>query len=231
VHNAGEAPLVISAVMVAGAPVWQVVDPAPVTVPGGGSHDFAIRFSPTAVGPAPDGQLTLTSDDAAQPMAVVALTGTGVARSVAFGATTVDLGTTAPGAAVNVTLTIKNLDATTAVTVRELKIDNAAFTVVGAAGAQIDAGGSRTYTVRFAPTATGAFQGQATLYLDDDPDPQATVVLTGQAETGAVNQGGGGGGGGGGGCSAGGGAGIALVATIALIAGRRRRRAGSATRP
>jgi len=73
--------------------------------------------------------------------------------------------------------------------------------------------------VRFAPIATGTFHAQATLYLDDDPDPQATVAFTGQA-----------GAGGGGGCNSGadGAGGAAVLAAIALLARRRRSAPGAA---
>jgi hypothetical protein len=77
VHNTGEATLSITALMLSGDPVWQLVDEAPVDIPGGESHDFLVRFVPTAID-AYTGELTLINNDDGKPMAVVTLTGEGV---------------------------------------------------------------------------------------------------------------------------------------------------------
>ena len=44
VRNTGEAVLAISGVMLSGDPVWQLVDAGPIEIPGGGSHDFQVKF-------------------------------------------------------------------------------------------------------------------------------------------------------------------------------------------
>lgn len=211
VHNIGEAVLQITAVMLTGGPVWQVLDTDPVAIPGGASHDFRVRFSPTAVGPAASGQLTFVHNDNDHPVAMVSLTGDGVGRQIAA-PMTLDLGQAGVGRDVTMDLEIRNVDAVNAVTVHDIVLDGAAFTVTGAAGTRIDAGGSRRFAVRFAPTAAGEFHAQATLYLDDDPTPQAQIALVGR---GAAD--------GHGGCSTGGDprGTAALVLAVMLIARRR----------
>ncbi|HWU90109.1 MAG TPA: choice-of-anchor D domain-containing protein, partial [Kofleriaceae bacterium] len=60
VQNTGEAPLKVSAVMITGATdVWQLVDPAPVDIAPGATHDFLVRFAPKRAGRAPDATLRL----------------------------------------------------------------------------------------------------------------------------------------------------------------------------
>src|SRR5690606_27286044 len=98
VNNTGMAPLKITAVMLTGGPVWELVDGNPVEVPGGGSHQFMVRFLPTEDGAAPQGQLALMNDDDNMPMAFVNLDGVGRLRDVTFGdGSAIDLGTTAIG--------------------------------------------------------------------------------------------------------------------------------------
>jgi len=74
VSNSGEAMLRITALMITGDPVWQLVDTSPVDIPGGGSHDFVVRFVPTTVDSF-QGELTLVNNDNDKPMATVQLTG------------------------------------------------------------------------------------------------------------------------------------------------------------
>jgi MYXO-CTERM domain-containing protein len=230
IRNRGEAVLQITALAITGAPVWQLVDDQPIAIAGGESHDVRIRFAPTALGPAPEGRLTLTSDDRAHATATVVLTGTGAHPDVALGPTTIDLGDVAIGAAATAELRITNHDATRAITVHDLVLDSPLFTVAGAAGSLIDAGMSRTFPVRFAPTASttpGAVHATATLYVEGDPAPLAMVALTARALAADEPSGGGGGGG----CATGaapGSAGVlGLVTSLGLLglARIRRRRA------
>jgi hypothetical protein len=79
VHNTGEAMLSITALVITGDPVWQLVDASPVDIPGGGSHDFVVRFVPTSVASF-EGLLTFTNND--KPMAIVTLTGFAVSVNV-----------------------------------------------------------------------------------------------------------------------------------------------------
>ena len=75
---------------------WQVVTPTPLIIPGSGTQDIAIRFTPTAAGPAPEGILRFIADG--DPMAEITLQGNGIARSVELAPSTVELGDVAIGA-------------------------------------------------------------------------------------------------------------------------------------
>jgi len=221
VHNNGEALLKISAVMLAGEPVWHVEDPSPIDIPGGASHDFLIRFSPTAIGPALAGKLTLINNDNANAMAMIPLTGTGVGRSVGFNPPTISLGYTGVGVPITVSniLAVTNLDPSTPFTIRSIDLSDAVrFHLEDApVDAMLPAQGEKTYSLTFEPSTAGHFETTATLYLDQDPSVQATVTITGDAVFVAAH--------GSGGCDAGrGGGGLVLVTLVAALVALRRRR-------
>ncbi len=224
VQNTGEALLKISAVMITGDPVWQLVDPTPVDIPGGTSHDFMIKFSPTMVGPAPTGQLTLVNNDNNQTMAKVTLTGNGIGRNVAFGPNTIDLGFTGVGIPITLSgLAVTNMDPAVQFTIHAIQLsDTAAFRIDNApADVALPAAMAKNFAITFDPTMVGDFTTTATLYLDQDQEQQAEVQITGHAVFVEAH--------GGGGCDAGGtgrGGGLAIgLAALGVLGRRRRRRA------
>jgi len=237
VLNNGEATLQITAAMISGAPVWQLLDSQPATVAGHATQDFTITFSPTDVGVAPAGQLTLTTNDNQNLMKVITLTGSGVVRNVAFvptnnqDPTTIDLGTTGLGIPINAgdLLQVINRDNTNEFTIHAIKLDGASsFRLDNSpSDAALPATTKRGFAVTFDPREAGDFETTATLYLDQDPTAQATIKLKGHAVFVEAH--------GSGGCNAGGagrsGGGVTL-GLLALGVLRRRRRAGlaSATR-
>ena len=235
VHNTGEAVLSISAVMVTGDPVWQLVDPSPVEIAGGGSHDFLVKFSPTSVGPAPAGTLVLTNNDNARPMQSVTLTGTGILRDVAFGVATppdpadptvpvLDLGDVGVGVPITLpgALKVANLDPAVDFTIHSIALDpGSAFELDQApADVALPAAMTKQFAVTIVASSAGVLTATATLYLDQDPEAHAKVQLTGNAVFVDAH--------GSGGCDAGGagsGGGLALGVVAALAALGRRRRA------
>ncbi len=226
VQNTGEALLKISAVMITGDPVWQLVDPSPVDIQGGTSHDFMIKFSPTMVGPAPTGQLILVNNDNNQTMAKVTLTGNGIGRNVAFGPNTIDLGFTGVGIPITVSdlLAVTNMDPAVQFTIHAIQLsDTAAFRIDDApADVELPAAMAKNFAITFDPTAVGDFTTTATLYLDQDQEQQAEVQITGHAVFVHAH---GGGGCDAGGAGAGGGSALAFGVLVAISAlGRRRRR-------
>ena len=228
VQNNGEALLKITAVRVTGDPVWQLVDGSSVDIPGGASHDFMVKFSPTDVGLAPVGELTLMSNDNLNQSKTVMLTGEGVKRDVAFGpdpdpTVPIDLGVTGVGARITATdvLAVTNLDPDVAFTIHVIQLDgDPAFSVDGApTDVALPAATAKRFAISFQPTAVGDFTTIATLFLDQDPEAQATVQLTGHAVSIDVH--------GGGGCAAGhdAGGGAMILVLVAGLARTRRRRA------
>ncbi|HSN27915.1 MAG TPA: choice-of-anchor D domain-containing protein, partial [Kofleriaceae bacterium] len=88
IANTGEASLAITSASLTGDPVWQLIDAAPVDVPGGTTYDVHVRFTPEDVGAAPPGSVTLASNGGT---ASVQLVGEGLARDVTLGSD-LDLG-------------------------------------------------------------------------------------------------------------------------------------------
>ena len=223
VTNTGEATLKITAVMLMGGPVWEVVDGNPVDIPGGASHEFQVRFLPTEEGPAPQGQLALMNDDNDQPMAVLNLYGIGRLRDVVLGEQPViDLGETAVGLPVTLPdgLPVINRDTENGFTIKRIELaDGSALRVEDAPdGDVLDAAATLRYGLTFTPELEGEFETTATLYLDEDPVPTTTVTIRGRAVFVDL--------GGGGGCSTGGGTGGAMVLVLGALLLARRRRTG-----
>ncbi|HEY0195246.1 MAG TPA: choice-of-anchor D domain-containing protein [Kofleriaceae bacterium] len=225
IQNSGEAPMTVAGVMLSGNPVWQLVDPDPVTIPGGGSHDFMIRFAPNDVGPAPRGQVTFTTNDTAAKMAAIQLDGMGLGRAVQFGPTTtvqprtVNIGVT--GANIPLTLDdallLTSMDPSNSFRVHRIELEPGPFKVEDAPDNDtLMPSEVKRYAVTLDSSRPGHFEAMATLYLDQDPVPQSQVVLTGDTVYVEAH--------GGGGCDAGGGTG-GLVLGLAALGARRRRRA------
>jgi hypothetical protein len=231
VHNNGEALLKITAAMISGEPVWRLMDKNPVDIAGNTSHDFLVQFAPSAVGPAPTGQLTLTSNDDHNVMKVITLNGDGMGRNVAFGPTTgvvppmIDLGTTGVGIAFTADdiLAVTNMDSATAFTIHDIVLDDTKtfHLVTPPADVELPASAKKLFAVTFDPKDVGDFTTTATLHLDQDPEVQSTVQITGHAVFVEAH--------GGGGCDAGGtgrGGGLAIgLAALGVIGQRRRSRA------
>jgi hypothetical protein len=228
VQNTGEAVLQITAVMVKGQPVWQLVDAGPVDIPGKTSHDFMVKFSPSDFGAAPPGQLTVMSNDNQNLTKTVALNGTGVPRDVSLGpdpdpTEMIDLGFTGVGIPITAddVLAVTNRDPNAAFTIHAIQLSgDPAFRVANApTDIALPASAAKRFAITFDPTAVGDFHTTATLLLDQDQVSTADVQITGHAVFVDAH--------GSGGCDAGGtGRGGGLVIGLAALGvlGRRRRR-------
>ncbi|HEU4728184.1 MAG TPA: choice-of-anchor D domain-containing protein, partial [Kofleriaceae bacterium] len=230
VENHGEALLRITAAVLDGEPVWHLIDAGPVDIPGGTSHDFMIRFSPTGEGPA-FGTLLLTSNDDQNRTRSLTLSATGVLRNVSFGPsapgaspTLINLGFTGVGVPITASdlLPIINNDPSTSFTIHAVQLDgDPGFRLDGPpADTALPPATTLPVTLTFTPTEVGEFRATASLFLDQDRTEQAQVRIVGCAVFVEAH--------GGGGCDAGGaggGPGAALLGAIAGCALARRRRA------
>ena len=226
IQNTGAANLAITSVTLAGDPTWQLLDSDPVDIPGGTSYDLDVRFTPAMTGAAPTGHLTITDDDSAQPQITIDLNGNGVARAVQMGPPVVDLGYTGVDVPIRLSerapdapLYIANQD-TTSFEVQALTIDDPAFAVTTADGQPtahlaLPVGTTAPLDVTFVASTPGDYRTTATLFLDQDPDAQTSVVLLAHAELIDAH--------GGGGCNAGGDSGLGVVALVLLLLLRRKR--------
>jgi outer membrane protein OmpA-like peptidoglycan-associated protein len=228
ITNTGDATLNISAVMVTNDPIWTLVNPDPVSVPGRGSYDFNVKFSPLMAGKAPTGQLTIMNNDNGRPLVSVDLDGNGLDRQIRVGPPVIDLGYVGIGMTVKASvvapsqmLTVESIDPMPW-TITEIKVDNDAFVPLLLDGTPVPAtnnimlrtNDTQKFDVEFTPMVEGPVEATAIVYLGKAP--QMPVALRGRGlyvDTG-----------GGGGCSTSRGSGGAMVLVmLALVLGRRRR--------
>jgi outer membrane protein OmpA-like peptidoglycan-associated protein len=230
ITNNGDATLSVSAVMLTDDPIWTIVNPDPVDVPGRGSYDFDVKFSPITAGKAPTGHMAIYNNDNGKPVAMIDLDGIGLDRQVQFGPPVIDLGYVGIGLPVRLSdasqtlLDVTNSDVA-AFDITRIGIDggNGAFEIVDTATTPSDPTlaprTTRSYDVVFTPNYEGDFQANASLYLDGADQPHATVVLRGRGLYVDVR--------GGGGCSTGRGNGGGMILLLgALLVARRRRLVG-----
>jgi hypothetical protein len=193
IGNTGPVPLHLSSINVTGAGFS--VSIASLTVPANGTGSIPVTFKPTAVGPA-SATLTFLSDDPTTPSASVALSGNGTPEppptisvmptSINFGAVplqyfagiAVQVANTGPCEDLNVTLTVTGA-AFVLTTGDPTTLPNSNPPISDS----IAASGTNSYTVVFAPTATGGASGLLTITSNDPANPTVTVPLTGTGVT------------------------------------------------
>lgn len=194
VRNSGQATLVVSASVISGAPVWQLLDQSPVELAVGAAHDFLVRFSPTQVGPAPDGQLEITANGGRLQAYTVVLSGTATSRNVVFGpqGSQIEVADAVAGTqSTTRALVIINRDTTTSFTVRDIVFEGSdVFTALDARDSVVESGQSTLISVAFAPRAEGEYRATALLYLDQDPEPHAELEIVGVARSVHIHGGG-----------------------------------------
>jgi len=177
VTNTGSASVTVSQVGITGTGFTVTSISPPVTLNGGQSATFTVRFAPTAAG-AVNGNLTVTST-ATNPTLTIPVSGTGVTpagqltvspSTLALGNITVGSGGTATG-----TLTASGAS----VIVSAASTNNAAFTISGfSLPHTINAGQSANFTITFSPTVAGAATARLT-FTSNAQTSTTTETLTG----------------------------------------------------
>ncbi|HUS37001.1 MAG TPA: ice-binding family protein [Verrucomicrobiae bacterium] len=198
IRNGGNADLTGLAVTVNGADAAMFTLTASPTSPvggDGGNTTFTVRFAPTSAG-TKTAAIQIASNDADENPFDITITGTGTGTGGGGGpeiaveqpagsdigdAGSKDFGSVVTGANASLTFTIRNTGAAD-LSGLGMTIDGAdasSFSVTGNPTAPVTPGGNTTFTVRFAPTATGA--KTATLHIannDTDENP-FDITLTG----------------------------------------------------
>ncbi|MFL5350333.1 MAG: choice-of-anchor D domain-containing protein [Hyalangium sp.] len=144
------------------------------------SEDLQVRFSPTALGPAP-GVLTVSSSDSYTPQVPIELAGTGVASAadprpsrLAFG----EQGVGGPGASQS--LEVHNVGDAPFQVRAELEGAGATSYRIDPSTLTVPVNGSSRFTVTFSPSEEGAAPARLTLTTDEaDSPPVPAVLLTG----------------------------------------------------
>lgn len=162
VTNTGGTSVTISQASISGSGFSLSGIATPVTLNAGQSTTFTVSFTPQTAGSA-TGRVTLTSN-APNPTLTISLSGTGVApgqlagspSSKAFGNVTV-------GSQQTASETVTNTGGTS-VTISQATVSGTGFSLTGLViPTTLGAGQSATFSVTFAPQATGATSGNVTL--------------------------------------------------------------------
>jgi MYXO-CTERM domain-containing protein len=178
VTNMGDAVLNVSGVT-ATAP-YTVSPTLPFQVPSGGGQDLTVTFAPTALGQL-QSNLSIASDDPANPTKLVPLDGFGVASAadpvpgaLAFGEAV------ANGPGVTKTVTVNNVgNASFHITPALGGADSALFSVTPSAD-DVPANGSKSFTVTFLPVSSVAATASLNFTTDEAGAPAVpSVSLTG----------------------------------------------------
>ena len=178
ITNTGGSSVTVSQVGITGTGFSISGIAAPVTLTGGQSATFTVKFAPTVAGVV-SGNLTVTST-ATNPTLTIPVSGTGVATAVgqlSVSPSTLALGSVMVGSSGTGTGTVTAGGAS--VTVTAASTNNSVFTIGGfSLPHTIAAGQSANFTVTFSPSTTGA--ASATLTFTSNAQPSTTTeTLTG----------------------------------------------------
>jgi hypothetical protein len=176
VTNTGQSTLTISQITVTGAGYGITGITAPVTLAAGDSANFTVQFAPTATG-AVSGNVAFITDNGEVDLP---LSGTGVeAQDLTANPTSVSFGGVVIGSAASQTITLKNTG-TSNVTVTAGAVSGAGFSDSGLTlPLTLTPNQTSTFSVSFAPTVSGAVNGNVALTVTGEPELDIPLSGTG----------------------------------------------------
>jgi hypothetical protein len=177
--NSGTGTLSISQLNVTGSGFSTNSLSLPVNLTAGQSTTFNAEFSPTATG-AVTGGVSIVSNAAGSP-ATIALSGTGVAQTLAlsFSSTSLAFGSVNMGNSSTLPETIKNTGNSN-VQISQITESGAGFSLSGASTpVTLSPNQTTTFNVIFDPTSSGSSTGTVTV-TSNASGPPTTIALAGQ---------------------------------------------------
>ncbi len=189
VQNTGTAPLGVTQIARCASPATSAEftwSPAgPFTVAAGGSTAVTVTYAPTAVG-ADAGCIAFTSNDAADPVVSLDVSGAGQAAAapkIAVAPTSLAFGNVTVGTSSPKTFAISNTgNATLTGTVARATGTSAEY-AISPGSFSVAAGGSQTITVTYAPGDTTTDGGSVVVSSNDTTSPTVSVGLSGAGVT------------------------------------------------
>lgn len=178
ISNPGTASLSVTQATVSGTGFSSSGLTLPLTIAANGSSSFTMNFAPTTAGTF-SGTLTLTNNSAT-PSLTVALSGTGVVQTLQVSAspTSLGFGSVLTGSSATKTVTLTNTG-NASVSLSSDAVSETGFSVTGLTlPMTLSAGQSTSFTVAFAPTATGTVSGSVTVTSNATNSP-ASISLSG----------------------------------------------------
>src|SRR5579872_137511 len=181
ITNTGGTSVTISQAAISGTGFSMTGMTTPLTVDAGQSTSFTVVFSPQSAGTA-SGRVTLTSN-APNSTLTISLSGTGIAPGqLAGNPSSEDFGSVTVGSQGTASERITNTGGTN-VTISQAAISGTGFSLSGlTTPTTLAAGQSATFTVTFAPQATGSASGNITL-SSNGANPTLTIPLSGNGIT------------------------------------------------
>ena len=181
ITNTGGSSVTVSQVGITGTGLTVSGITTPLTLNGGQSATLTVTFVPTVAG-AVSGNLTVTSN-ATNPTLTVPASATGVAPgALAANPTSLRFGNVNVGGNGSLSETITNTGSTS-ISVSQVAITGSGFGVSGiTTPLTLAAGKGATFTVSFAPTASGAVTGNLTI-TSTATNPTLTIPLSGTGAT------------------------------------------------
>src|ERR1035437_5895277 len=179
--NSGPASVTVSGAAISTKYFSLVAPSLPVTVAAGQSTVIGIKFTPNAAG-AFNATLSITSD-ASNPVPNLTLSGTGTGTGTTPGQLTLNpasenFGSVTVGAKQSQTLTLTNIGGSS-VNISQASVSGAGFQLSGiTAPLTLNASQSMTFTIVFAPQASGSSSGTAAI-TSDDSNASLTIALSG----------------------------------------------------
>jgi Abnormal spindle-like microcephaly-assoc'd, ASPM-SPD-2-Hydin len=174
--NTGTAALTVSAASASGTGFSVSGLALPTTLSPGQNATFNATFTPAAAGSA-SGTLSVTSNVPGSPTPIP-LNGTGAQGQLSATPATVAFGNVSVGGNILQAITLTNTGSV-ALTISKASVTGTGFTLSGLnMPTTINAGASSTFTVTFAPTATGNASGSVSL-ASNALNPTLVISLTG----------------------------------------------------
>src|SRR5581483_1728975 len=179
-NNNGTADVTITQANIAGAGFSLNGLSLPLTLAAGQSTSFSATFTPTAAGAA-TGNITITSNATDSPT-IVSLSGNGTTQLLGASPPTLDFGSVAVGGSGTGTVTLSNTG-TGSVTISQINVSGTGFSLSGISPPVIlPAGQNTTFSVKFAPMASGSVTGSVSVISNATNSP-ATISLSGNGAT------------------------------------------------
>src|ERR1017187_4496587 len=179
--NSGPASVTVSGAAISTKYFSLVAPSLPVTVAAGQSTVIGIKFTPNAAG-AFNATFSITSD-ASNPVPNLTLSGTGTGTGTTPGQLTLNpasenFGSVTVGAKQSQTLTLTNIGGSS-VNISQASVSGAGFQLSGiTAPLTLNASQSMTFTIVFAPQASGSSSGTAAI-TSDASNASLTIALSG----------------------------------------------------
>jgi hypothetical protein len=186
-NDKGNGPLRVSALRVSSSDYSVSAPQAPLSVAAGARVAVTVTFNPSSAGARP-GTLTVASDDPANPVLTIPLSGfaaTSLASRFDADASRVDFGSVTAGQSKDTAFTVRNTGGA-ALVISSVTSSNPAFTAIApVAPIRVEAGAQQVVTLRFSPTAAGAQSGTITFASNDPDRPSTAVAVSGQGQNAA----------------------------------------------